>query len=154
MINIILFTIIYISIYIINKNIFTSLFVSLLLFSLLYIIMEYRKTIEKFEDLKDEPPIDLQIFQKDEFKKSSDGLQDLLKKVNGGIDLKEDDLKETSILNIDTQKYSDDEKPNALKLAQKETYELINTVNALKDTLSTLAPVLHEGKKLLGMFEK
>ena len=46
-----------------------------------------------------------------------------------------------------------DKKPNALKVAQKETYELINTVNALKDTLTTLSPVLLEGKKLMGIFE-
>jgi hypothetical protein len=35
----------------------------------------------------------------------------------------------------------------------KETYELMNTVNALKDTISTLAPVLQEGKKIMSMFE-
>ena len=40
-----------------------------------------------------------------------------------------------------------------LKQAQKEAYELIDTVNALKDTVNTLAPVLQEGKKLMGIFE-
>ena len=100
-----------------------------------------------------EPSFNKNIFETDDFKKSSEGIQELLKKVNGGIELKEDDVKETDLLNIDIGKYSDDKKPNALKDAQKETYELINTVNALKDTISTLSPVLQEGKKLMNIFE-
>ena len=63
------------------------------------------------------------------------------------------DLKETDKLGIDTDKYSDDKKPNALKQAQKEAYQLIDTVNALKDTVNTLAPVLSEGKKLMDIFQ-
>ena len=112
------------------------------------LIIKYRNTIENFEDLKDED-------KKEEspLEKSSKGIKELLEKINGGIELKDDDLKETNILNIDSKKYSDDEKPNPLKDAQKETYELINTVNALKDTITTLAPVLQEGKKLMGIFE-
>ncbi len=85
--------------------------------------------------------------------KALDNLDGLLKKMNGGIELKEDDKKETKPMNEDASKYSDDNKPSALKQAQKETYELINTVNALKDTIETLSPVLQEGKKLMGMFE-
>ena len=85
--------------------------------------------------------------------KALDNLDGLLKKMNGGIELKEDDKKETKPMNEDASKYSDDSKPSALKQAQKETYELINTVNALKDTIETLSPVLQEGKKLMGMFE-
>ena len=69
------------------------------------------------------------------------------------IELKEDDTKESDLLNIDTQKYSNDKVPNALKEAQKETYALIDTVNTLKSTIETLTPVLKEGKKLMDMFE-
>jgi hypothetical protein len=105
------------------------------------------------DTISSEPSFDKNIFETDSFKKSSNGIQELLKKVNGGIELKDDDIKDSGILNIDLTKYSDDKKPNALKDAQKETYELINTVNALKDTISTLAPVLQEGKKLMNIFE-
>ena len=73
--------------------------------------------------------------------------------MNGGIELKEDDLKENNILKIDTKKYSDDDIPNPLKQAQKETYQLIDTVNTLKNTITTLAPVLSEGRKLIDIFQ-
>ena len=89
-----------------------------------------------------------------EFKKSADGIQDFLKKVNGGIELKDEDLEETKDkMNINVSAYADDKTPNHLKAAQKETYELINTVKALQDTIGTLSPVLQEGKKLMGLFE-
>ena len=88
-----------------------------------------------------------------ESKKASENIKDLLKKANGEIKLTDDDLKESKPLGINTNELSNDKKPNALRDAQKETYELINTVNTLKDTLLTLSPVLSEGKKLMNMFE-
>jgi len=161
--RIIVFSIIFLLFLIISKNLVATFIGSAIIFLLINLIIGYRTTIENFEDIKtdavfsahadSEPAFDKNIFDTPDFKESSDGIQELLKKINGGIELKEDDIKETGILNIDTQKYSDDKKPNALKVAQKETYELINTVNALKDTLTTLSPVLLEGKKLMGIFE-
>jgi len=177
--RIIVFIIIFLLFLIITKNLAATFIGTSIIFLLVNLIIKYRNTIENIEnfqdlsDLKDlagglkdlvdkkihpssissEPSFDKNIFETDEYKKSSDGIQELLKKVNGGIELKDDDIKDSGILNIDVQKYSDDKKPNALKDAQKETYELINTVNALKDTISTLAPVLQEGKKLMNIFE-
>jgi hypothetical protein len=158
--RIIVFSIIFLLFLIITKNLVVTFIGTSLIFLLINLIIKYRNTIENFEDLKidpstitDEPEFDKNIFDSDDFKKSSEGLQDLLKKVNGGIELTDDDTKESDKLNIDVTKYNDDKKPNALKDAQKETYELINTVNALKDTINTLAPVLQEGKKLMGIFE-
>lgn len=150
----IVFVIIFLLFLIITKNIIVTLIAALILFLLVNLIINYRDTIENFEDLNSsEPAFDKNIFSTDDFKKSADGIQDLLKKVNGGIPLKEEDLKDTGSIGIDTKKYTDDEKPNPLKKAQKEAYELIDTVNALKDTVSTLAPVLAEGKKLMGIFQ-
>jgi energy-coupling factor transporter transmembrane protein EcfT len=160
----------------ISHNIVISFFGSVILFLLVDLIIKYKNTFENFKNIKNtiekfesgddtkntvntmntkdsEPPFDTNIFQNNDFKKSSDGLMDLLKKANGGIELKDEDLQDTEILNIDLKKYNDDKKPNALKDAQKETYELINTVNALKDTITSLAPVLQEGKKLMNIFE-
>ena len=159
--RILVFGIIFLLFIIITKNLIVTFIGTCLIFLLVNLIIKYRNTIENFEDLKinpstivDEPSFDKNIFESDEFKKSSDGIQELLKKINGGIELKDDDLKETTKpLNLDIKKYSDDKKPNALKDAQKETYELINTVDALKDTISTLAPILQEGKKLMNIFE-
>jgi len=158
--RILIFTIIFLLLLLITKNLIVTFIGTALIFLLINLIIKYRNTIENFESLnidpstiKDEPIFDKNIFETDDFKKSTEGIQELLKKVNGGIELKDDDIKETDILNIDVNKYSDDKKPNALKDAQKETYELINTVNALKDTITTLAPVLQEGKKLMNIFE-
>jgi energy-coupling factor transporter transmembrane protein EcfT len=160
--KLIVFAIIFSLFFLISKDVVITFIGTLIIFLLINLLMGYKKTIENFDDMKDtnfnthsvaEPAFDKNIFNNDDFLKSSDGIQDLLKKINGGIELKDDDIKESGILNIDTQKYNDDKKPNALKIAQKETYELINTVNALKDTISTLAPVLQEGKKLMNIFE-
>ena len=40
-----------------------------------------------------------------------------------------------------------------MKKAQKETYELINMVDSLKNTMETLSPVLSQGKEIMNMFE-
>lgn len=170
--KIIIFMILFLLLLIISKNLVLTSIGSIILFLLINLLMNNQFKIENFQneteklnekidkmgkkddknDLE-EPTFDKNIFNMDEFKKSSDGIQNLLKKVNGGIELKEDDTKETGEIGIDIKKYSDDKKPNALKQAQKEAYELIDTVNALKDTVNTLAPVLQEGKKLMGIFE-
>jgi hypothetical protein len=104
--------------------------------------------------INNEPTIDMNKFNSPEVNKSAKGIEDLLKQLNGGIQLNEDDLEETKDkLNINISSYSDDKKPNHLKAAQKEAYELIDTVKALQDTLGTLSPVLSEGKKLMSIFE-
>lgn len=149
--KIIVFGILFLLFLIISKNLVGTFIGTCIIFLLVNLIMNYRNTIENFENT--EPSIDMNIFNNDDVKKSSDSIQELLKKINGGVELKDTDTKENNPLNIDVLKYSDDKKPNALKEAQKETYELINTVNALKDTITTLGPVLQEGKKLMGIFE-
>jgi hypothetical protein len=152
------FSILFLLFLILTKNIVVTLISASIIFLLVNLIMKYRYTIEKFESIKnlekEEPFIDLNnMFANDEVKKSSENIQDLLKKINGGIELKDDDKVETGEIKIDVQKYSDDKKPNALKDSQKEAYELINTVSALKDTITTLAPVLSEGRKIMDLFQ-
>jgi hypothetical protein len=156
--KIIVFSILFLLFLILTKNIVVTLISASIIFLLVNLIMKYRYTIEKFESIKnlekEEPFIDLNnMFANDEVKKSSENIQDLLKKINGGIELKDDDKLETGEMKIDVQKYSDDKKPNALKDSQKEAYELINTVSALKDTITTLAPVLSEGRKIMDLFQ-
>jgi predicted membrane protein len=146
----IVFTVIFLLILLISKNLIITFIASCIIFLFFNLIMNYKKTVENFQDLDKESK---ESNESQEINKSKENIQELLKKINGGIKLEESDLKETDTpLNIDLEKYSDDNKPNALKLAQKETYELINTVNALKDTLTTLSPVLKEGKKIMQMF--
>jgi|SaaInlStandDraft_5_1057022.scaffolds.fasta_scaffold08738_2 hypothetical protein len=84
---------------------------------------------------------------------AASGLQDLLKQLDGGIEFKEKDTKETDKLNVDTKEYKDDSKFDPMKKAQQDTYELINMVDSLKNTMETLAPVLTQGKEIMNMFE-
>ena len=157
--KIIVFSILFLLFLIISKNLVITFIGTCIIFLLFNMLMQYNNTIEKFQDLdKESPKIDLNILNDkkddDKLKESKEGLAKLLKQMNGGVKLTETDLKETTDpINVDLKKYSDDNTPNALKIAQKETYELMNTVSALKDTITTLAPVLQEGKKLMSMFE-
>ena len=150
--NFLIILLIFILIRMISKNNILSLILSVILFLFIFLINKYKNTIESFQNDKSEDNDKKE--ENDELEKSKENLKDLLKKVNGGIKLEDSDLEETKPLNIDLSKYKDDNKNNnALKLAQKETYELINTVNTLKDTITTLSPVLQEGKKLMDIFE-
>lgn len=97
--------------------------------------------------------INLDLLKGADVLSSSANIAALSKKMNGGIELKKSDLEETKPLGVDAKDYSNDKKPSPLRDAQKETYELINTVNTLKDTLTTLSPILQEGKKLMEVFE-
>lgn len=170
--KIIIFMILFLLILIISKNLILTGISSIVLLLLINLLVNYKSDIENFQNESEkindkldemvkkvddkkveEPVFDKSIFNTDDYKKSSEGIEKLLKKVNGGIELKDDDLKETGEIGIDHKKYSDDNKPNPLKQAQREAYELIDTVNALKDTVNTLSPVLQEGKKLMDIFE-
>jgi hypothetical protein len=148
--KLILFTIIFLLVLVISKNVVVAFIGAAIIFLLLNLLIGYRDTFENFQDMEDK----VKNEESDNIlQKSKNGIEELLKQVNGGIELKEEDLKETDKLNISLDKYKDDKTPNALKQAQKETYQLIDTVNALKDTITTLGPVLSEGKKIMSMFE-
>ena len=148
--KLILFTIIFLLVLIISKNVVVAFIGAAIIFLLLNLLIGYRDTFENFQDMEDKVKNEE---SNDILQKSKNGIEELLKQVNGGIELKDEDLEETDKLNISLDKYKDDKTPNALKQAQKETYQLIDTVNALKDTITTLAPVLNEGKKIMSMFE-
>lgn len=137
--------------------------------------LEQKNYIESFDNQKDEKEenkekkeltheelntylnsIDKNIesYQNDkDVKKAANGLQELLKKLNGGIELKKEDLNETKPLGINTTQFKDEKKNNALQKAQQETYQLIDSVSALKDTITTLSPVLSQGKEIMSLFE-
>lgn len=75
-------------------------------------------------------------------------------RLKGKIPLSEDDVVDNEPMGIDTFAMKHDEvKPDPLKKAQKETYELIDTINILKETVQTLNPVLSEGKKVMDLFK-
>lgn len=85
--------------------------------------------------------------------KAAEGIKELVKKLNGGIEIQKTDLQETKPLGVDTSNYKDENKNTALQQAQKETYQLIDSVSALKDTITTLSPVLSQGKDIMNMFQ-
>ena len=109
---------------------------------------------EDFNSALEKIDTNIEKYQNDtDVKNAAEGIQGLLQKLNGGIEIKKSDLQETKPLNVDTKTYENEKKNNSLQKAQKETYELINSVSALKDTLTTLSPVLSQGKEIMSLFE-
>ena len=159
--KIFIFISLYLLVLLITKNYLHALIGAILLFLIVNLMINNKNYIESFENPPDTKSIsDLAgglsklLNEKEGGQDSLKNLQELLKKVNGGIELKDDDKVDTPVLGVDTvEKYSNDKIPNALKDAQKETYALIDTVSSLTDTLKTLSPVLSEGKKIMSMFE-
>jgi hypothetical protein len=165
--KIFIFIALYILLLLITKNYLHAFIGAILLFLIINLMINNKNYIESFENPSETNPPDTKsisdlagglskiLNDKEGGQDSLKNLQELLKKVNGGIELKDDDKVETPALDVgDTfEKYSNDKIPNALKDAQKETYALIDTVSSLTDTLKTLSPVLSEGKKIMSMFE-
>ena len=159
--KIFIFIALYLLVLLITKNYLHALIGAILLFLIVNLMINNKNYIESFENPPDTKSIsDLAgglsklLNEKEGGQDSLKNIQELLKKVNGGIELKDDDKVDTPALGVDTvEKYSNDKIPNALKDAQKETYALIDTVSSLTDTLKTLSPVLSEGKKIMSMFE-
>jgi ABC-type multidrug transport system fused ATPase/permease subunit len=111
-------------------------------------------THQELQEHLDKIDTTIESYQNDkDVKVAAAGLQELLKKLNGGIELKKEDLSETKPLGIDTTQFKDEKKNNALQKAQQETYQLIDSVSALKDTITTLSPVLSQGKEIMSLFE-
>lgn len=102
-----------------------------------------KQITQKMSDYENDPNI----------QKAAGGIQELMKKLDGGIELKESDTKETGKMDVPTEEFQDEKKNYPLKQAQQEVYELVNTIDTLKNTMETLAPVLSQGKELMNMFE-
>lgn len=84
----------------------------------------------------------------------SSKIEKYTQKLKGGIELNDDDTTENEPIGIDISQMMHDEiKPDPLKKAQKETYELIDTIGILKETVQSLNPVLSEGKKVMDLFK-
>ena len=137
------------------KNIYYSILVTFIIFSLLKSIVinaNYNKYYyENFEDKKDEE------------KKEEDELPNMK-----DVKFNPEDLNEKNEINDDTDLLIDKaikaehnpssiESKNASQLtpfeAQKETFELINTVQTLSHTIKQLGPALKEGKKVLDLYK-
>ncbi len=156
---------------------YTALIV-LLYVAFVYYVMRNNYGFENFENSEDEKEDSKKVEAKEEDK---DGLRAeldmLIKKfesqhksgnsnidtskiekytdrLKGKIELKDDDTTENEPVGIDTSQMVHDEiKPDPLKKAQKETYELIDTIGILKETVQSLNPVLSEGKKVMDLFK-
>lgn len=111
-------------------------------------------THQELQEHLDKIDTTIESYQNDkDVKVAAAGLQELLKKLNGGIELKKEDLSETKPLGINTNQFKDEKKNNALQKAQLETYQLIDSVSALKDTITTLSPILSQGRDIMSLFE-
>ena len=154
------FILIYILADFIIKNVILSICYTLIIWTLLYIILKnysysYTNLNEKFEN---ESESESESRGK---KERISHLKEIIKKLEGGVALTKDDLIEKNNINdydFKKSKVSPDEDNNTKdknineltpREAQKETFELINTVKQLKDTVNELAPVLKQGKTIL-----
>jgi len=171
------FLLLYILVFLITHNVLISFVIGVVLYWIVNSMRNVMKKHEAFENQKkegDDEKIDLKDLAKNEktdknieetpvteketkdldMNKASADIQKLVEKLQGGIALKEEDKKETPKLNKDFRntKYTE-EKNTPLKQAQIETYELMDTISNLENTLKTLSPVLNEGKKIMDMFE-
>ena len=171
------FLLLYILVFLITHNVLISFVIGVVLYWIVNSMRNVMKKHEAFENQKkegDDEKIDLKDLAKNEktnknieeipvteketkdldMNKASADIQKLVEKLQGGIALKEEDKKETPKLNKDFRntKYTE-EKNSPLKQAQIETYELMDTISNLENTLKTLSPVLNEGKKIMDMFE-
>ncbi len=120
---------------------------------------KFLKTLSKNEksddNIEEEPVTKEEKRDMDRNQGSVEEMKKMAEKFQGGIKLKDEDMKETPELNIDFRntKYSED-KMSPQKKAQMETYELMNSIKNLESTIKGLSPVLTEGKKIMDMFEQ
>jgi len=153
--KIIIIGILFLLILVITKNLMISIIGAIILFLIINIAMSYTKKVEQFKlERFDNPGSD----EKKEHMSSSssaDGLAQVMKQLQNSPSSIED-FKETSKddkLTPILEKYSDDNIPTPVRKAQMETFQLIDTIKVLKDTLETFTPVLAEGKKIMSLFE-
>jgi hypothetical protein len=150
--------------YTITRKPILSVILTLVIWIILFVIrrnylgIELFAVSESFENGKDE--------HKDpDTKKRVKDMNNLIKKLEGGISLKDEDLFEKN--NLDNHNFSqnkesekerkesdvkgtDELKPHE---AQRQAYQLIDTVKQLKDTIHELAPMLKQGKTVLEQLE-
>lgn len=149
-------------IFVITNNYLYSIIYGLIIWGLLFVIrrnyLGLNILTESFENVDDEHP--------DEDKKDRKKyLKKIIKKLEGGISLKNEDLYEKNNLgnhNFSQNKESKKDIENSLTKkdddlkpyeAQRQTYNLIDTVQQLKETVSGLGPMLKEGKTILEQLE-
>lgn len=111
--------------------------------------------MEKTNKNIEETPITKEEVKDMDYNKAAAGLNEFAKKLNGGIKLKEDDIKETLAFGMDfkNSKYKKNDKKSPLQKAQIETYELMNTIQNLEKTIEHMSPILNQGKKIMDMYE-
>jgi hypothetical protein len=157
--RVLLFSLLFCLLYVLTKDWIYSLLGAILLFLLFNMMMRQQYQMENFDNKKGNDFLQkmkekMSDYEKNpDVQKASEGIQDLMKKLDGGIELKDSDMKETEKMDVPTEEYEDDKKSYPLQKAQKEMYELVGTIDTLKNSIETLAPVLSQGKELMNMFE-
>lgn len=156
--NIILLLIILTISYLITNDIKQTLIISIITFVLIIILNNDKKNIlmERFEEEdKSENHHD------EETKERVKHLKSIINKLESGISIKDEDMIEKNNIkdfDFDTSKVKPDDeisiknkdvKDYTPSEAQQKTYELINTVKQLDDTIKTLGPTLEIGKQVL-----
>lgn len=155
--DIILFSIILITVFIISKNVLLSIFVS----SIIYLILRELNNMniyERFDEKKED--------HNKETNNRVKHLKSIIDKLEKGLSLNENDLKVNNTIkdhDFDDSKETDDDDDDIISKkktsnmtayeAQKQTYKLIDTVKQLSDTIETLKPTIDNGNEILKKLE-
>lgn len=174
---ILLLTILILS-YLVCKNIIISLIIGLTLYIIIVLMnrskKHFTKNFENFENENDDDEKetinnmrkkDLKKFDK-KTKDRVNHLKNIINKLEKGISLDNDDLKESNNIkdyDFDDSKEDDSEIKKSLSKtpgqltaheAQRQTYQLINTVKQLESTMNSLQKPLETGKVILERLEQ
>ena len=167
--SVIVFVLLYLVIYIITNKCLNAFIGAIIIFIVLYSTnyMYYHNTVYEgfdnketflnlFKENQDRNQSQDNSHKDNKSEKISDDpteiMNKLADKLDGGIQFNPDDLNKTKPLNHDFTKNKDEDKDPRAK-SQKELYELVDTIKTLQETITTLGPVLSEGRKIMDMFE-
>ena len=151
---------------VITKDFVYTLLISLPIFTILYFMKRNNeKFSENFEDNDEEETNNKKLKEKKTHDKETikkvKHLKNIINKLENGLSITDDDMIEKNNIkdhdfdsNIETEddiinmrnKDTKDFTPNE---AQKQTYQLIDTVKQLNSTIKTLAPTLEMGRKVM-----
>ena len=83
---------------------------------------------------------------------SQEQIDEFVNLFDGGVQMKNEDKKDSNPLGVNTKKYTIDKKSGNRKI-QEETYQLINGLNQLQNSIKGLSPLLTEANKVMTMFD-
>jgi energy-coupling factor transporter transmembrane protein EcfT len=153
--RIIVISIIFLIILVVTKNLLASIIGSILIFLLINMTMNYKNKVEQFQNpiIPNSEKETKTESEKDKQKASAENMKKIVSELSNKPLPVEDTVPTNNTLGAPLSKYSDDSPMTPVRKAQIESFELIDSIKMLKDTIETFGPVLSEGKKIMSLFE-